>query len=152
MINQISAHIRWMVRRDMPEVLAIEYEYPWCEEDFLRCLRQHNCIGMVVEHNDNIIGFVIYELNHNKINILNLAIHPEFRHRGVGRIIIYKLIGKLSCHRRNQITISLRETALGAQLFLRGLGFRATEVIRGYYPNTEEDAYLMCYSLKGDQI
>ena len=48
----LKAHIRWMIRRDMPEVLAVEgesFEFPWCEEDFLRCLRQRNCIGMVAE-------------------------------------------------------------------------------------------------------
>ena len=45
---QTRVHIRWMIRRDMPEVLAIEhasFEYPWCEEEFLRVLRQRNCIG-----------------------------------------------------------------------------------------------------------
>lgn len=46
-----TAHIRWMIRRDMPEVLHIEesgYAYPWGEEDFLTILRQRNCIGMVI--------------------------------------------------------------------------------------------------------
>ena len=44
--------IRWMIRQDMPAVLRMEeasYDYPWCEEDFLRCLRQRNCIGMSVD-------------------------------------------------------------------------------------------------------
>ncbi len=40
--EQVRVHIRWMIRRDMPEVLQTEqesFEYPWTEEDFLRCLR-----------------------------------------------------------------------------------------------------------------
>ena len=44
----VRTHIRWMIRRDMPEVLAIEaasFEFPWLEDDFIRCLRQRNCIG-----------------------------------------------------------------------------------------------------------
>ena len=48
--EQIRVHIRWMIRRDMPEVLQTEqesFEHSWTEEDFLRCLRQRNCIGMV---------------------------------------------------------------------------------------------------------
>ena len=56
---QTRVHIRWMIRRDMPEVLAIEhasFEYPWCEEEFLRVLRQRNCIGMVAEHGERIVG------------------------------------------------------------------------------------------------
>ena len=50
--EQVRVHIRWMIRRDMPEVLDIEnqaFEFPWTEEDFIRCLRQRNCIGMVAE-------------------------------------------------------------------------------------------------------
>jgi len=38
--------IRWLIRRDMTEVLEIEnasFEYTWNEEDFLHCLRQRNC-------------------------------------------------------------------------------------------------------------
>jgi ribosomal-protein-alanine N-acetyltransferase len=59
-----------MIRRDMPEVLAIEhasFEYPWCEEEFLRVLRQRNCIGMVAEQGERIVGFMVYELHRNKI-------------------------------------------------------------------------------------
>ena len=58
----LKVHIRWMIRRDMTEALAIEadsFEFPWCENDFLRCLRQRNCIGMVAEHNDRIVGFTM---------------------------------------------------------------------------------------------
>lgn len=47
---EVNVHIRWMIRRDMQEVLEIEksgFEFPWSEEDFIRCLRQRNCIGMV---------------------------------------------------------------------------------------------------------
>ena len=77
---QTRVHIRWMIRRDMPEVLAIEhgsYEYPWCEEEFLRVLRQRNCIGMVAELGERIVGFMIYELHRNKIHVLDFATHPE---------------------------------------------------------------------------
>ena len=46
---QLRVHIRWMIRRDMAEVLEIErgaFEFPWFEEEFIRCLRQRNCIGV----------------------------------------------------------------------------------------------------------
>src|SRR6516165_5792466 len=147
---QTRVHIRWMIRRDMPEVLAIEhasFEYPWCEEEFLRVLRQRNCIGMVAEHGERIVGFMIYELHRNKIHVLDFATHPEFRRRGVGRQMIVKLVGKLSTQRRNRIALYLRETNLSAQLFFRVNGFRAAEVIRKHFLDTGEDAYLMFYHL-----
>jgi [ribosomal protein S18]-alanine N-acetyltransferase len=147
---QTRVHIRWMIRRDMPEVLAIEhssFEYPWCEEEFLRVLRQRNCIGMVAEHGERIVGFMIYELHRNKIHVLDFASHIDFRRRGVGRQMVSKLVSKLSNQRRNRIGLFVRETNLPAQLFFRVLGFRAMEVIREHYADTGEDAYSMHYHL-----
>jgi len=67
--EKLKPQIRWLIRRDMPEVLEIEranFEYTWTEEDFLCCLRQRNCIGMVAEIAHNIEGFMIYELHEIK--------------------------------------------------------------------------------------
>ena len=147
---QTRVHIRWMIRRDMPEVLAIEhasFEFPWCEEEFLRVLRQRNCIGMVAECGERVVGFMIYELHRNRIHVLDFATHPEFRRHGVGRQMVTKLVGKLSTQRRNRIVLCVRETNLPAQLFFRVVGFRAMEVIREHFQDTGEDGYGMLYHL-----
>jgi ribosomal-protein-alanine N-acetyltransferase len=54
-----------------------------------------------------------------------------------------KLIGKLSHDRRTRILLEVRERNLPAQLFFRQLGFRAIAVLRDFYEDTTEDAYLM---------
>lgn len=148
---EINIHIRWMIRRDMPEVLQIEqgsFEFPWSEEDFIRCLRQRNCIGMVAEHDNRIVGFMIYELHKNQLHILNFAVRPDYRRRNVGRQMADKLIGKLSQQRRSRIVLEVRETNLVAQIFFKNLGFRAMSVLRDYYDDTTEDAYVMHYRLQ----
>jgi ribosomal-protein-alanine N-acetyltransferase len=153
--TETRVHIRWMIRRDMQEVLQTESEsftVPWTEDDFLHCLRQRNCIGMVAELGDHVIGHVIYELHRNRLHILNLAIHPNFRRQHVGAQIVTKLIGKLSSHRRARITLEVRETNLAAQLFLKTLSFVATKVVKSYYEDTSEDAYFMEYRLPGEVI
>jgi ribosomal-protein-alanine N-acetyltransferase len=145
---QVRVHIRWMIRRDMPEVLAIEhasFEFPWGEEEFLRVLRQRNCIGMVAEHGERVVGFMIYELHKAKLQILNFCVHPEYRRQGVGHQMVAKLVGKLSSHRRTRISLNIRESNLPAQLFYRTQGFRALEVVREHYEDTSEDAYVMQY-------
>ncbi len=147
---QTRVHIRWMIRRDMPEVLAIEHassEFPWCEEEFLRVLRQRNCIGMVAELGERIVGFMIYELHRNKIHVLDFATHPDYRRQGIGRQMVSKLAAKLSSQRRNRIALFVRETNLSAQFFFRVVGFRAVEVLREHFPDTGEDAYTMFYHL-----
>src|SRR3990172_8826966 len=109
--QEVRVHIRWMIRRDMPEVLAIEaesFEFPWLEEDFIRCLRGRNSIGMVAEYDDRIVGFMIYELAKNRIQVLNLATASKWRRRGVGSQMAAKLIGKLSAQRRTRITLQVR--------------------------------------------
>ena len=144
----VSVHIRWMIRRDMPSVLAIEkncFEFAWNEDDFIRCLRQRNCIGMVAEKDDEIVGFMIYELHKNRLHILNFAVHGDHRRTGVGESMCSKLFGKLSHERRNRIMLEVRETNLEAQLFFKSLGFRAISVLRDFYDDTVEDAYLMQY-------
>ena len=151
--DQARVHIRWMIRRDMPEVLQAEqlsFEYAWNEEDFLRCLRQRNCIGMVAEHGEKVVGFMIYELHKNKLHILNFAVHPAWRRHNVGSQMVAKLISKLSSHRRTRITLEVRETNLHAQLFFRKQEFRALRVLRSFYEDSGEDAFLMQFRISGD--
>ncbi len=146
--NQLLVHIRWMIRRDMSEVMEIEnhcFEFPWFEEDFIRCLRQRNCIGMVAEFDERVVGFMIYELHKTRLHILNFAVASDFHRKDVGAQMVAKLIGKLSHQRRTRILLEVRETNLPAQLFFRALGFRATSVLRDFYDDTTEDAYLMEY-------
>lgn len=57
-----------------------------------------------------------------------------------------KLVGKLTPERRSQIALEVRETNLPAQLFFRSLGFRAVTVLKDFYQDTTEDAYLMQYT------
>lgn len=152
--EQVKVHIRWMIRRDMPEVLRAEqdsFEYSWTEEDFLKCLRQRNCIGMVAESGDKVVGFMIYELHKSKLHVLNFAVHPDYRRTGVGRQMVAKLIGKLSSHRRTKITLAVRETNLPAQLFFKTLDFRAIKVLRSYYEDSGEDAFMMQFRVNSNE-
>ena len=152
----LQVQIRWMIRRDMPEVLAIEkssFEFSWSEEDYIRALKRCDCIGMVAEDGDRIVGFMIYELHKKHLHLLNLAVHPEFRFRGVGRQMVKALIQKLSSQRRNRILVEVRERNTQAQLFFKQMGFRAVAVLHNFYEpeQTTEEAYQMEYRLPSDE-
>lgn len=151
--DAVRTHIRWMIRRDMADVLAAErasFDFAWTEDDFLRCLRQRNCIGMVAERNDRVIGFMIYELHKTRLHVLNFAVAPDYRRNGVGHLMIDKLIAKLSTHRRTKITLAVRERNLAAQVFFRRADFRAVRVLRNYYEDSGEDAFLMEYAVAAE--
>ncbi len=141
-----TVHIRWMIRRDLPSVLGIEsasFEFPWTEDEFVRCLRQRDCIGMVAEYAEQVVGFMIYELQRTRIHVLSFAVHPDYRRQSVGSAMVQKLVSKLAYQRRNRIILEVRETNLAAQLFFKNLGFRATGVLRNFYEDSTEDAFLM---------
>ncbi len=147
----LRTQIRWLIRRDMDEVLAIErasFEFPWTEEEFLSCLRQRNCIGTVAGLDHEIVGFMVYELHQSMLRILNFAVAPNCRRRGAGQQMVQRLIDKVSQQRRREIVLEVRETNLSAQLFFAGCGFRALSVLRNHYDDTLEDAYYMRYCLK----
>jgi len=146
--GRLRVQLRWMIRRDMPEVLGIEqeaFEFPWSDEDFTRCLRQRNCIGMVAEAGDSIVAFMIYELHRTRLHVINFAVRRSHRRLGVGTQMVEKLSTKLSAERRDRILLEVRERNLPAQLFFRSLGYRAISVLKDFYEDTTEDAYLMQY-------
>jgi ribosomal-protein-alanine N-acetyltransferase len=153
--NATGIHIRWMIRRDMPEVMRTErasFEYSWTEDDFLRCLRQRNCIGMVAEQGETVNGFMIYELHRSRLHVLNFAVHPTVRRQGIGGLMIGKLIYKLVSHRRHKITLAVRERNLAAQMFFHKHGFKATRLLRNYYEDSGEDAYQMELRAPDDEL
>jgi ribosomal-protein-alanine N-acetyltransferase len=98
---------------------------------------------MVAEAGDAVVAFMIYELHRNRLHVLNFAVTRSHRRLGVGTRMMQKLIGKLTPDRRSRIVLEVRETNLPAQLFFRTMGFRAISVLKDFYQDTTEDAYLM---------
>lgn len=153
---QTDPHIRWMIRRDMPEVLAIEdacFEIlGWSEEEFIAVLRKRNMVGMVAEVSDRVVGFMLYELHRNKLTLLNFAVMPEKQRWGVGTAMVRKLKNKLSEQRRNRIELAIADFNLPGQLFFRAMGFKATKILAAHSEDAagnDVDCYHMEYRYEG---
>lgn len=145
-----STHIRWLIRRDMPGVMAIEngsFDFPWEEAEFADCLKSRSVIGLVCEREDTVVGFIVYELAKGMLYVVNMAVHPAFRHEGVGSQMLKKLFGKL-CEKRPDIVIDVREENLECQLFLKANDFNCREILKDHYDNGES-AYRFRYNLFG---
>ena len=143
--------IRWMVHRDLPEVLEIDHaSFPegswWTEDDFTAVLRQRNCMGMVAESAvvERALGFMLYRLDKNSIELLSLAVAPDARRRGVGAVLIARMKDKLSPSGRKRLNVRVTESNLGGQLFFADCGLRAVRVERGAYDDGQ-DAYVFRY-------
>lgn len=141
---------RHMKRLDLPSVLEIEkmsFFNPWEEIDFTACFKEKTCVGLVAECNGKIAGFIIFESKITKLNIIKIAVHPEYRLRRIGTALVQKLIKKIYRGSKIRIMLKLNEKNLEAQLFFRFLGFRAIDILKNFYDEIEEDAYLMRFSI-----
>lgn len=150
--TKIKVHIRWMIRRDMPQVLDVEWgadPYPWYEEDFLNALRERNNIAMVAVNGEDVVGFFIYGLHKHHIELVKFAVRPEWQRMNVGSQMVKKMQAKLSSHRRTRLLVDVRETNLAALNFFKAQGFIATSVVRGYFDDSGEDAFRMEHTFPG---
>lgn len=145
---------RWMLTKDLDFVTSIETknnEHYMSRDDMVKLLRKRSVVAIVAVEGDNedngeITGFVIYELMNRRIQLHNLVVDQNHRKKGVGSILINTLKGKLS--KRTKISAEVRETNLQMQLFLKSKDFNAVEILKNYFPDTEEDAFVMSFVLK----
>lgn len=145
-----SVAIRWLVQRDLKAVVTIEdkcFAFTWSAADFLECLRQRNAIGMVATRDERVVGFMVYELRKSELHILNFAVDPELMRTGVGTAMLDKLKAKIRQQRRTVITVGVRESNLAAQLFFRNADFLCIGTVRGFYQQSDEDAYIFRWAL-----
>jgi ribosomal-protein-alanine N-acetyltransferase len=138
-----ALHVRWMIRRDLSEMLVIErqsFDVPWTEDEFLTVLRGRNVVGMAADLNgevSEVAGYVIYESVGRHLEILNLAVARRHRRKGIGGQIIDQLKQKIMLQGRKSIHTRVRESNLDAHLFFQRQGFRAVRVIRDHFDNGE---------------
>jgi ribosomal-protein-alanine N-acetyltransferase len=155
--RQLHVSLRWGLRRDLDAAMGIEdgcFDWAWDEATFIECLRQRNHIWHVAEHNERVVGYVIYAIEKTRIEVLNFAVHPRVWRRGVGTAMVAKLTGKLSSERRTHIAVNVRETNLDAQLFFKACGFECVGTLNAPWVDgpPDEAAYRFVYRLRNEVL
>jgi ribosomal-protein-alanine N-acetyltransferase len=147
-LTGVKMNIRWFdFDKDLNALSFIETgsdKDTWNVNDFEERLRQKSITCLVAEEDGVIVGFVLYELFLRRLSLIRIGVLPTHRRKGIGSALLKELKDKLS-NKRNLISGEVRETNLSMQLFLKSQGFKAVEVIRVYYPNTDEDAFVFHY-------
>ena len=140
-----SCQIRYLTNLDIEEALVIEamsFAHPWGEATFRETLKHRDCYALAAEIGQQLVGFMVYDLFPKHYQLLTLAVHPMFRRMGVGRSLMNKLVAKMCQGQRCRIMTAVHESQLGAHLFLKASGFRATAILKNYYPDCSDEAYL----------
>jgi ribosomal-protein-alanine N-acetyltransferase len=135
-----------MEEDDIPAVLGIEeisFATPWSEQDFLNELYRKNTLLRTALFEGNIIGYICVTFRAYESHILNLAVHPDFRRRGVATILMDNAVGELKKRGCMFVYLKVRLSNAGAQKFYELLGFQVEGIRKKYYDDPVEDALMM---------
>jgi len=144
--------LRSMRADDIPQVAALDhlsFADPWPQGSFEYELKANNySLCLVAEdpaaaEGGNIVGALVIWLIVDEAHIATIAVHPDHRHRGIGRRLLAE--GLLQATERGAIK-SLLEVRSGNAEALHlyyGFGFKAVGLRPNYYPTEQEDALLL---------
>jgi ribosomal-protein-alanine N-acetyltransferase len=108
------------------------------EHGWLRRLR--DMLNPVAE--SLVIGYVGFRFQTNEAHISTIAVHPAWRGRGLGELLLLTAVEKALEMKMSKLSLEVRPSNTMAQHLYHKYGFRFTGVQRGYYRDGE-DAWLM---------
>jgi ribosomal-protein-alanine N-acetyltransferase len=131
---------------DIPAVLDIEhvsFSTKWSRQSFLNEMYNKYSFLKAALYEKNIIGYICADYLHHEARILNLAVHPDFRRRGVATMLLNDIKSELKNRGCVFLYLKVRESDAGARHFYERLGFEIETIRKRYYGNPDEDALQM---------
>jgi len=133
------------------EIERASFPFPWT----LSAFKEE--VGRTVSHiwllilDDVCAGYICFWRVAGEIHLMNIAIHPESRGKGLGRILLAKMIQLGVSEGDDSAWLEVRPSNLKARLLYEELGFREMGRRPRYYRETNEDAIVMCLTLARKQ-
>ena len=143
--------IRSAALADAPALVGIErraFSDPWSEASFREALASPWTFGLVAETSRGVAGYLIGRDVAGSGEVLNLAVAPEFRRRGIGSALLLAGIGALRHRKVDEVFLEVRESNRSAQALYLSHGFRAVGQRAAYYRNPREDALVLRLELE----
>lgn len=139
-----------MRRRHLRRVLAIEaqvYPRPWSASLFLSELAQRSTrTYLVARHQADVVAYGGMMFMPGEAHVTNIAVDPGFQGGKVGTRLLLALITEGLARGAQVISLEVRVSNLKAQAMYEKFGFSVVGVRKGYYIETNEDAYVMVVS------
>ena len=135
-----TVEIRRLVYSDLPTVLSIErraFTTPWSLAMFVLELSKPAGVCLAAAHGGTIGGYLVCSRYADVWHLMNVAVAPEQRRRGIARALMAELLTKLPP--KAQITLEVRRSNTGAIAMYEALDFRAAGVRPRYYQDNGED-------------
>lgn len=146
---QGQIEIRRMMREDLEEILAIEkisFPAPWSrvlfEQEF-QFPHAHLLAAAEAEVPERIRGYLCFWLVADEVHILNLAVHPQWRCRGVGGRLLEYVVDYSRAKGAEEIYLEVRRSNYRAISLYRRFHFQPRGIRPRYYQDSGEDAIIM---------
>lgn len=143
--------IREMKETDIPSVVEIEnisFTAPWSETLFFNEIHNPRSIAKVAVIEDGrIVGYICANQVADEGHILNLAVHPDFRRKGIAKTLVADILKDLKEIACRLLYLEVRASNYSAKKLYEGFGFRVVGTRKGYYNEPKEDAVIMSLQL-----
>lgn len=135
-----------MERRHVPQVAALEkicFCDPWSEGSVASELENPLSRWLVALEGEQVLGYVGSQTVLDESDMMNLAVDPAFRRRGIARALVCALIEQLRKMGSRCLTLEVRASNESAQALYACLGFVQVGRRKNYYHHPKEDALIL---------
>jgi ribosomal-protein-alanine N-acetyltransferase len=133
--------------RAIEEIERRSYPTPWSRSMFAGELAKPSsiCLGAFEAEGENgeLCGYLIVSRYVDAWHVMNVAVDPDHRGRGIATMLIERLFEVTADDVRRGYTLEVRISNTTAIELYERLGFQARGVRRGYYTDNREDALIM---------
>ena len=141
-----AVDIRRLTLNDLNAIEHIErraYPTPWSRSMFAGELAKPASISLGAFEGEQLAGYMIISRYVDAWHVMNVAVDPDQRGRGVATMLLERLFDLTAADARRGYTLEVRVTNRKAIQLYERLGFSSRGVRRGYYTDNREDALIM---------
>lgn len=138
-ITQMNAcHVQ-----QIAELEKLCFNDPWSVNSIASEVDNRLSLWLVAMEKDQVIGYVGSQTVLGETDMMNIAVHPDYRKQGVGTALITGLIEALEKKESHSLMLEVRSSNATAISVYHNLGFSEVGRRRNYYRNPKEDALIM---------
>ena len=130
----------------VPQVAALEklcFADPWSENSVASELNNDLALWLVAMNDDTVVGYIGSQTVAGETDVMNIAVHPDWRRRGIAQSLIECLVVELKNRGSEALMLEVRASNAPAIALYEKLGFRQVGRRPNYYRNPKEDALIL---------
>jgi ribosomal-protein-alanine N-acetyltransferase len=135
-----------MTSQHVAQVAALEklcFADPWSENSVAAELEHDYSLWVVALEEDTVVGYVGAQISFEEADMMNVAVHPDHRRKGIAESVIDALIAQLKERGCAGLSLEVRASNIPAITLYEKMGFTQVGLRRNYYRNPKEDALIL---------